>query len=114
MVDTALAAAEHLAADHLTVDVIDLQSIVPLDWEAVASSIAKTSRLVIVQEDHPFASVAGEIAAWAVTEMFWDLDAPVVRVAPPQVPIPFAPALEDAYLPGVDEVIAAVRRVTAS
>jgi len=114
MVHVALEAAERLEAEQLAVEVIDLQSIVPLDWEALSTSITKTSRLVIVQEDHPFASVASEIAARAAEELFWNLDAPVARVTPPQTHIPFAAVLEDAYLPGVGDVVAAVRTVTAA
>lgn len=114
MVQVALAAAERLEVEGGSVEVIDLQTIVPLDWETITASVSKTSRLVIVQEDQPFASVASEIGAVAASDLFWDLDAPVVRVAPPHTHVPFAAVLEDAYLPGVDDVVAAVRTVTAA
>ncbi len=112
MVHTSLEAAEQLASAAISVEVLDLQSIVPLDWEAVFASVAKTSRLVVVQEDVPFASVSSEIAARVADEAFWDLDAPVVRVTPPHTHIPFAAALEDAFVPQVDDVLEAVRRLS--
>lgn len=107
-------AAEELEAEGMSAEVIDLQSIVPLDWEALFTSVARTSRLLIVQEDQPFASVASEIAARVADELFWDLDAPVLRVTPPQVSVPFAAALEDAYIPQVADVLQAVRRLAAA
>ncbi len=112
MVHTSLEAAEQLASAAISVEVLDLQSIVPLDWEAVFASVAKTSHLVVVQEDVPFASVSSEIAARVADEAFWDLDAPVVRVTPPHTHIPFAAALEDAFVPQVDDVLEAVRRLS--
>jgi 2-oxoisovalerate dehydrogenase E1 component beta subunit len=113
MVHTALEAATRLQSEGVSAEVIDLQTLVPLDWETVFASVAKTSRLVIVQEDSPFASIAGEISARVADELFWDLDAPIKRVTPPQTHIPFAAALEDAYLPQVDDVVAAVRSLSA-
>ncbi|MEE9298106.1 MAG: dehydrogenase E1 component subunit alpha/beta [Acidimicrobiia bacterium] len=112
MVHTSLEAAEQLASAAISVEVLDLQSIVPLDWEAVFASVAKTSHLVVVQEDVPFASVSSEVAARVADEAFWDLDAPVVRVTPPHTHIPFAAALEDAFVPQVDDVLEAVRRLS--
>jgi 2-oxoisovalerate dehydrogenase E1 component len=114
MVQVALAAAERLEAEGVAVEVIDLQTIVPLDWETITASVGKTSRLVVVQEDQPFASVASEIGAGAASDLFWHLDAPVIRVTPPHAHVPFAAVLEDAYVPGVDDVVAAVRMVTAA
>ncbi len=114
MVHTSLEAAEELAAEGISVEVVDLQSIVPLDWDAVFASVAKTSRLVVVQEDVPFASVSSEVAARVAADAFWDLDGPVMRVTPPQTHIPFAPVLEDAFIPQVTDVVAAVHRLAAS
>ncbi|MFH1105265.1 MAG: dehydrogenase E1 component subunit alpha/beta [Actinomycetota bacterium] len=113
MVHTSLAAAETLEAEGISVEVVDLQTIVPLDWDTVFASVAKTSRLVVVQEDVPFASVSSEVAARVAAEAFWDLDGPVLRVTPPQTHIPFAPALEDAFVPQPDRVVAAVRSLAA-
>ena len=112
MTHVALAAAEELHVAGVSAEVIDLQSISPLDWDAVFASVAKTSRLLIVQEDHPVASVAGEVAARVADEMFWDLDAPVKRLTPPMTHIPFAAALEDAYLPQVADIVAAVTELS--
>jgi 2-oxoisovalerate dehydrogenase E1 component len=111
MVHTALEAAERLAADGIEPEIIDLQTVTPLDWDAVFASVAKTSRLVVVQEDVPFASVASEIAARVAADAFWDLDAPVVRVTPPHTHIPFAAVLEDAFVPQADDVFEAVRKL---
>lgn len=112
MVATSLGAAEVLAEEGISVEVLDLQSIVPLDWEAVFDSVAKTSRLVVVQEDVPFASVSSEVAARVADEAFWDLDGPVQRVTPPHTHIPFSPILEDAFVPQVDDVLEAIRKLS--
>ena len=109
MVHTSLEAADRLGSEGISVEVIDLQTLVPLDWEAVFASVVKTSRLVIVQEDSPFASIASEISARVADALFWDLDGPIKRVTPPHVHVPFAASLEDAYLPQVDDVVAAVK-----
>jgi 2-oxoisovalerate dehydrogenase E1 component len=114
MAHTSLAAAAELAEDGISVEVIDLQTIVPLDWDTVFASVAKTSRLVIVQEGQPFASISGEIAARVGDDLFWDLDAPIARVTPPQTHIPFAAVLEDAYVPQVADVVEAVRRLATT
>ena len=113
MVHTSLEAAEQLTADGIDVEIVDLQTIVPLDWETVFASVVKTSRLVVVQEDVPFASVSSEVAARVADEIFWDLDAPVRRVTPPHTHIPFAAVLEDAFIPQVDDVTGAVRALAA-
>jgi 2-oxoisovalerate dehydrogenase E1 component len=113
MVHTSLEAAGLLDAEDVSVEVVDLQTIVPLDWDAVFASVRKTSRLVVVQEDVPFASVASEVAARVAAEAFWDLDGPIVRVTPPHTHIPFATALEDAFIPQVDDVVAAINTLAA-
>ncbi|HZJ48597.1 MAG TPA: alpha-ketoacid dehydrogenase subunit beta, partial [Acidimicrobiia bacterium] len=113
MVHTSLEAAQRLEDDGISTEVIDLQTLSPLDWDTVYASVTKTSRLVIVQEDSPIASIASEIAARVADELFWDLDAPIRRVTPPHVHIPYAPVLEDAYLPQVDDIVDAVTRLSA-
>ncbi|HEY5578099.1 MAG TPA: dehydrogenase E1 component subunit alpha/beta, partial [Acidimicrobiia bacterium] len=105
MAHTALRAAERLASEGVSAEVVDLQTIVPLDWDAVFASVEKTSRLVIVQEDVPFASVASHIAAVVADQRFWALDSPIRRVTPPHTHIPFQPGLEDAFLPQVEDVV---------
>ena len=114
MVHTSLEAAEILEGEGVSIEIVDLQSIVPLDWGAVFESVARTSRLVVVQEDVPFSSVASEVAARVADEAFWDLDAPVIRVTPPHMHIPYAPVLEDAFVPQVDDVVGAVRALAAT
>ncbi len=114
MVHTSLEAADLLAAEGVSIEIVDLLSISPLDWEAVFASVAKTSRLVVVQEDVPFASVASEVAARVAAEAFWDLDAPVLRVTPPHTHIPFAAILEDAFVPQVEDIVTAVQQLSAT
>jgi len=114
MAHTALGAAELLASEGITVDVLDLQSLEPLDWDALYGSVRSTSRLVIVQEDVPFGGVAAEIAARVAADLFWDLDAPIVRVVPPPTHIPFASILEDGFVPQVEDVVEAVRTLGAT
>lgn len=111
MVHTSLNAADQIS--DASVEVIDLQTVMPLDWETVFESVGKTSRLLIVQEDVPVASIASELSARVADEMFWDLDAPVKRVTPPHVHIPFAPVLEDAFIPQVDDVVAAIKELSS-
>ena len=113
MVHLALEAAEHLAAEGISVEVLDLRSIQPLDVEAILASVAKTSRVVVLYESHRFLGVGAEVASVIAEEGFESLDAPVVRVAPPNVPVPFSPTLEDAYLPQVADIEAAVRKLSA-
>jgi 2-oxoisovalerate dehydrogenase E1 component len=108
MVHTALAAAQRLEREGISAEVVDLQTLYPPDWDTVFASVAKTGRLVIVQEDNPFASVASEIAARVADELFWKLDTPIRRVTPPQVHVPYAPVLEDSYLPQVDDIVETV------
>ena len=109
MVHIALEAADRLETEGISAEVIDLRTLVPLDWDTVFDSVARTSRLVVVQEDSPVASIAGEISARVADELFWELDSPIKRVTPPHVHVPFAAVLQDAYLPQVDDVVAAVK-----
>ena len=111
MVHTSIEAAARLVAEGIEPEIIDLQSVSPIDWDAVFASVAKTSRLVVVQEDVPFASIASEVAARVAAEAFWDLDGPIVRVTPPHTHIPFAAVLEDAFVPQADDVYDAVHKL---
>jgi pyruvate dehydrogenase E1 component beta subunit len=109
MVHEALAAADGLARDGIEAEVIDPRTLVPLDLAAIVDSVQRTKRLVVAHEAVRHGGVGAEIAA-AVQELaFDDLDAPVVRVGAPFQPIPLSPPLEDAYLPGADDIAAAVR-----
>jgi pyruvate dehydrogenase E1 component beta subunit len=103
-----LGAAEALAADGLSVEVLDLRSLRPLDDETVLGSVARTHRAVVVDEGWRSHGLSAEIAARISEECFYDLDAPVGRVAAVEVPIPYAQHLETAALPSVDRIVTAV------
>lgn len=111
MVHAALEAAELLAREGISAEVVDPRSLVPLDRETLAGSVAKTHRVVIAEEG-PMRGSAGGWLAWVIMEeCFDDLDAPITRVAGPNVPIPFSPPLEAACTPDSEAVAAACRRV---
>ena len=106
MVHTSLEAAERLEReDGISVEVLDLRTLLPLDEEAIVSSVKKTNRALIVHEDTQTAGFGAEIAAVVAKEAFWWLDAPVERLCVEDVPMPYHPVLLDAVLPSV-EVIA--------
>jgi 2-oxoisovalerate dehydrogenase E1 component len=109
MVHDCVAAAEQLSAEGISVEVIDLRTIAPLDFDTVLRSLAKTNRLVIAHEAVTGFGVGAEIAATAAREGFWTLDAPIIRVGAEPTPAPYAPSLERAWLPDVDRIVAAVR-----
>ena len=111
MVQVALDAADKLAAEGISAEVINLRTIRPLDTETIIRSVKKTNRLVSVEESWPFAGIGSEIAAIMMEEAFDYLDAPVVRVTGADVPIPYAFNLEKLALPQVDNVADAVRKV---
>ncbi|HEY3879544.1 MAG TPA: thiamine pyrophosphate-dependent enzyme [Trebonia sp.] len=99
MVHEALAAAEALAPRGISAEVIDLRTVAPLDKETILASLAKTNRLLIAHEGVTDFGIGAEIAALAAYQGFWTLDAPVRRVAPPPTPSPYAPNLEQRWLP---------------
>ncbi|MEW5962000.1 MAG: pyruvate dehydrogenase complex E1 component subunit beta [Pseudomonadota bacterium] len=107
----ALAAAERLAGDGIEAEVIDLRSLRPLDMETVLTSVARTNRIVIVEEAWPVCSVGSEIAARVAIEAFDHLDAPPAKVSGADVPMPYAANLERLALPGPEQVIEATLRV---
>jgi acetoin:2,6-dichlorophenolindophenol oxidoreductase subunit beta len=113
LVHESLAAAEDLAADGIEVEVIDPRTLVPLDLETILDSVARTHRLVVAHEAVVHGGFGAEIAARVQAAAFDELDAPIERVGAPFEPVPFSPPLEDAYLPGRDEVVAAVRSALA-
>lgn len=112
-VHAALAAAEELARDNIEAEVIDLRSIQPWDEAAVFASVARTHRAVIVHEAVRSFGVGAEIAARIAEDAFDELDAPVVRVGAPFMPVPFSSSLENAYLVNAAGIIAAVRKTLA-
>ena len=111
MVYTALDAATELARDGVEAEVLDLRSLAPLDREAVLATVAKTSRALLLHEATRTGGIGGELAAIIAEEAFEHLDAPVVRVASADTPVPYAPPLEAAFLPNVDKVVSAARRL---
>ncbi len=112
MVPLALKAAEELAKDGISCEVIDPRTIRPLDINTIVASVKKTNRVVIAEESHPFASVGAEISAEITEQAFDYLDAPVKRVSGVDVPMPYAKNLEQLAIPDVAEIIAAVRAVS--
>jgi pyruvate dehydrogenase E1 component beta subunit len=108
-VHVCLAAAERLHEDGISAQVIDLRSLVPLDETALINSVAATGRCVVVQEAPLTGGFGAELVATIQREAFYSLEAPIERVAAPDAPYPLG-ALEDIYVPGVDAVVAAVRR----
>ena len=111
MVHTALDAAGKLAADGVEAEVLDLRSLAPLDREAVLTTVAKTSRALLLHEATLTGGIGGELAAIISEEAFEYLDAPVMRVASADSPVPYSPPLEAAFLPGVDKVVAAAKKL---
>jgi acetoin:2,6-dichlorophenolindophenol oxidoreductase subunit beta len=109
MVGEALAAADRLAADGIEAEVIDPRTLVPFPLEAVVESVGRTNRLIVAHEAVEHGGFGAEIAAQVQAVAFDELDAPIVRVGAPFAPVPFSPPLEDAYLPGREQVAAAVR-----
>jgi pyruvate/2-oxoglutarate/acetoin dehydrogenase E1 component len=111
MVSFCLKAAEKLAAQGISVEIIDLRTVDPLDENKFLESIKKTHRLVVVQETWRECSVSSEIAAIAAEKALYYLDAPVIRVTSEDVPMPFSPVLEQRVLPSVEKIIIAVNQV---
>ena len=108
---TVLAAADDLAARGVHAEVVDLRTVRPLDDATIFASVARTHRAVVVEEAWRTLGVGAEVAARIGDELFYDLDAPVARVATAEVPIPYAKQLEDAAVPQVPAILAAVDRV---
>jgi len=110
-VPLALKAAEQLEEEEISAEVLDLRSIKPLDMEAILNSVAKTHRVVIVEQDRPFCGVGAEVTYRIQSAMFDSLDAPILRVAQEDVAMPYNEALEMAVLPSAEKLIAAVKKV---
>ena len=110
-VNFSLEAAETLAKEGIDVEVLDLRTLVPLDWEAIKASVSKTHNVIIVSEEVKRGSYAGEISAQIAEELFDELDAPVERVCGLNIVSPFSPTLEDKNFPHPEDIVAAVKRV---
>jgi pyruvate/2-oxoglutarate/acetoin dehydrogenase E1 component len=109
MVHESRKAAEHLEAEGIDVEIVDLRSLMPLDEEAVLRSVRKTHRLLVVHEDTRTGGIAGEIAMRVSEKAFEWLDAPMLRVTALDTPVPYSPPLEDYFLPQVDDILTACR-----
>jgi 2-oxoisovalerate dehydrogenase E1 component beta subunit len=113
MVHTALEAAETLAKEGIELEVVDLRTLLPLDREAIAATVEKTSRAIILHEDVRTGGIAGEVAAIINEEAFDWLDAPIVRITSKDTPVPFSPPLEEWFLPNAGDVVREARRLMA-
>jgi acetoin:2,6-dichlorophenolindophenol oxidoreductase subunit beta len=108
---TALAAADALAREGVSVELIDPRTLVPMDTATLLASVVKTGRLVVIDNAHRTCNAAAEIAATVAEQAFDALRKPIVRLSTPDVPIPFSPALEKAAYVRKDDIIAAVKRI---
>jgi pyruvate/2-oxoglutarate/acetoin dehydrogenase E1 component len=109
MVWTALDAAETLAAEGCSVEVVDLRTLMPLDRETICASVRKTSKALLLHEDTRTGGMAGELAATITEDVFEYLDGPIVRVTAPDTPVPYSPPLEEAFLPNAEKVVEKAR-----
>jgi len=113
MVHTAAEAAGQLEQEGVSVEVLDLRTLIPWDRAAVLESVRRTSKALVLHEDTRTGGFGAEIAATIAEEAFEHLDAPLKRVAAPDSPVPFSPPLEKAYIPQVDDVVAGLRELAA-
>ncbi len=111
MVYTADEAAQQLDSDGVSVEIVDLRSVMPWDKLAVLESVRKTSKVLVLHEDTRTGGFGAEISATIAEEAFEDLDAPVKRIAAPDTPVPFSPPLEKAFIPQVEDVVAGLREL---
>jgi pyruvate/2-oxoglutarate/acetoin dehydrogenase E1 component len=110
MVHRSLAAAEVLEREHgISCTVVDVRSLVPLDTQTILAEVAKTGRLVTVEENPRLCGWGAEIASIVADECFWDLDGPILRITTPHIPLPSADALEDATIPSVERIVRELR-----
>jgi 2-oxoisovalerate dehydrogenase E1 component beta subunit len=113
MVYTAAEAASQLESDGVSVEIVDLRTIIPWDKAGVLESVRKTSKVLVLHEDTRTGGFGGEIAATIAEEGFENLDAPVKRIGAPDTPVPFSPPLEKAFIPQVEDVAVALRELAA-
>jgi 2-oxoisovalerate dehydrogenase E1 component beta subunit len=111
MVHTAAEAAEQLDSDGVSVEIVDLRTVMPWDKQAVLESARKTSKVLVLHEDTRTGGFGAEIAATVAEEAYEDLDGPVKRIAAPDTPVPFSPPLEKAFIPQVEDVVAGLREL---
>jgi len=113
MVWTALDAARELEKEGLSLEVVDLRSLLPYDEETVLASVRKCSKVILLHEDTRTGGMAGELAALIAEKAFEDLDGPIIRVTAPDTPVPFSPPLEEYFLPNAQKLAAAARKLAA-
>ena len=114
MVPRALDAADQLADAGISVEVIDVRSLVPLDTRTILESVSKTGRFFTVEENPRLCGWGAEIASIAADEAFYDLDGPVIRITTPHIPLPAADNLEDLALPNAERIVEKVSRAMNS
>jgi 2-oxoisovalerate dehydrogenase E1 component beta subunit len=113
MVHMAIEAAELLAKEGIELEIIDLRTLAPLDREAIATTVNKTNKVIILHEDTRTGGIAGEIAAIINEESFDDLDGPIVRITALDTPVPFSPPQEEHFLPSLRDVVEKARWLKA-
>jgi 2-oxoisovalerate dehydrogenase E1 component beta subunit len=113
MVWTALEAATELEKEGISLEVVDLRTLLPYDEDAVLASVRKCNKVILLHEDTRIGGMAGELAVLIAEKVFDDLDGPVMRVTAPDTPVPFAPPLEDYFLPNAQKVIAAAHKLAS-
>jgi 2-oxoisovalerate dehydrogenase E1 component beta subunit len=113
MVHSALEAADILSKEGIEIEILDLRSLVPIDREAIAQTVKKTNKVIILHEHARTGGLAGEIAAIINEEAFDDLDGPIVRITGLDSAIPFSPPQEHHYLPKVEDIVREARRLKA-
>jgi 2-oxoisovalerate dehydrogenase E1 component beta subunit len=113
MLYVALEAAELLSKEGIESEVLDLRTLLPLDREAIAQTVKKTNKVIILHEDVKTGGIAGEVAAIINEEAFDDLDGPIVRITSRDTPVPFSPPLETAFLPKLEDVVREARKLKA-
>jgi pyruvate/2-oxoglutarate/acetoin dehydrogenase E1 component len=113
MVWTALEAAELLAGEGISLEVVDLRTLLPYDEQCILASARKCSKVILLHEDTRVGGLGGELAAVIAEKAFEDLDGPIVRVTAPDTPVPFSPPLEEYFLPNVQKLADAARQLAA-
>jgi len=113
MVHISLEAAEKLAKDGVDVEVVDLRSLSPMDEDTILTSVKKTHRLAVVDEDFPRCSLATDVVALVADKAFDYLDAPPKRITAPHTPVPFSPVLEDTFIPSADTIVSTAQSLMA-
>ena len=113
MVHIAIEAAQILEAEGIRLEIVDLRTLLPVDKKGIYESVKKTSKVIILYEAPRTGGVGAEVAALISEEVFDYLDAPVVRISAPDTPVPYSPPLEEFYIPKVDDIVKAARRLAA-